>query len=187
MNKIKLHHDKCNINKCISESIKIINSSLNTNKVSINYNVDDKLDEYIQIDENRFKQLLINVLLSIVNIISTTNNTVFILLNCIRISIDDNHDKLCIKISLTHKNNKNLQELRKRLVDKIATPNGNTKIFEGIDLNLQIAKKISNLFNGTIKIGIDNYNILCIYLIDLQKVKKEKKMDSFKHIVSNKM
>ena len=177
MNKIKLHHDKCNINKCISESIKIINSSLNTNKVSINYNVDDKLDEYIQIDENRFKQLLINVLLSIVNIISTTNNTVFILLNCIRISIDDNHDKLCIKISLTHKNNKNLQELRKRLVDKIATPNGNTKIFEGIDLNLQIAKKISNLFNGTIKIGIDNYNILCIYLIDLQKVKKEKKMD----------
>ena len=62
-----------------------------------------------------------------------------------------------IEIDLTHKNNKNLQELRKRLIDKIATPNGNTKIFEGIDLNLQIAKKISNLFNGTIKIGIVIY------------------------------
>ena len=70
LNKLKLCENKCNISKCIHESINIVRGSLNDNsKISINYNVDDKLDEYIQIDENRLKQLLINVLLSILNII----------------------------------------------------------------------------------------------------------------------
>jgi len=177
LDKIKLNYSAYNVEECISESVNIIACVARKKNIKITYNVDQSLTGNINLDSDRFKQLLINVMTSIVSIIGGYNSNSVkekstILINCIRISMNkfDKFDKLCVRISLDNKSSLNIEEIRERLSDKMETPGSNKKIYEGIDLNLQIAKRLSKLFDGMIKIENHNYVLLCIYLIKLKKL-----------------
>lgn len=180
LNKIKLSFSICNIKKCMTKISRIMKKITKQNNLKIRYNIDCSLLHDINIDVEKFQQLLINVLTSISSILINYDIKGIILVNCCRLNLS-NTDRLCIKISLNMSNYKSIkiENIRIRLSDKLETPGINNKIHEGIDLNLQIAKKLSNLFGGTIKIENDNHDILCIYLTEIIKVNSifQKKMN----------
>lgn len=150
----------CNIKDCIIDTI----STVKYDNI-INYNIDKLLYKNVMIDSVKLKQLLINLLKGVINLLNTYNVSNVVAVKYKQL-VEDNICKLFIGIGIEKINEALLFELRNALIIRFETRK-NKKIYDGIDFNLQIVKKLTDVFNGVIYIENLKYNTLCIYTLDI--------------------
>lgn len=146
LDKIKLNTSSSILKDIITDVIQILDGQMQQKKIKCRYNISNDVPKNIKIDSIRFKQLLINVISSVLGLLSTKD----------KIKLIAHREKkyllVTIKINTSSKN-KN-KDIYKQLLDKLK-PRDTEKIYAGIDLRLRIANKLIDLFNGTISVNED--------------------------------
>lgn len=149
MDTIKLEYSKLNIEECIDDAIKIVQYTLDQKNIKISYGIKSGVPNVINLDIIRFKQVLINSLMSIIRT-SKTGNDIDILIE------KKNSTQLCIIIKTK---SRDINEIRNQLSIKL---NSSNNLNKDLDLSMQIAKKIMYLFKGSIKVSYKESAILSI-------------------------
>lgn len=146
---IKLEYSKLNIEECIDDAIKIVQCTLNKKNIEISYGIKQDVPNIINLDIIRFKQVLINSLMSIIRI-SKTGAYIDILLE------KKNSTQLCIIIRVKKGDVDRIRYNLSNKLDPLITPDCD------IDLGMQIVKKIMYLFKGSVNLCYKESDILSL-------------------------
>jgi CheY-like chemotaxis protein len=162
--KIKLNVKCMNIRQCIESTNDIILSKLYEKNLDYNYNIDPNLNFNINGDENRIKQVIINILSNSIKFTEkgdillnvTIENNIENKKNC----NEPNCNQIIIKFSITDTGcglDINQKDQLFKSFSQLRNVSNN-KIYKGTGLGLAISKEIVTLMNGSIWVDWTNIN-----------------------------
>jgi len=141
---------KCyNLRKCVESTVDILSAKIYEKQLDFSYDIDDSIYENISIDNNRLKQVLLNLL---GNAIKFTDKG-SVKLHISKIDQLDNENQISIKFSIVDSGCGITKNNYKYLFKSFNQLENNSKINEGTGLGLVICKELVTLMNG--KIWVD--------------------------------
>ncbi len=141
IDKIKLTMKPVILQNTIDSVLQILRNQLQQKHITHKYIIKRDVPTTITMDGTRFQQILINILSSIISILHD-NDHITITISLL--------DYLTISIQVNSKNDQVFENLSQRMESRKTE-----KIYAGIDLGLKISKKLIDLFNGSMIVGID--------------------------------
>ncbi len=155
LDKIKLKTTPVILKDVINSTCNILKDQLKSKKINLKYHI-NKVPSVIDIDGIRFQQMMINIISSVINLLLSGGKIKLYfslllshLIIKIKVSAPDN-----VEYSLGAANQRFVEDIHKDLSNKLQSRES-VKIYAGIDLGLEIAKKLINLFSGSISIDKD--------------------------------
>jgi signal transduction histidine kinase/PleD family two-component response regulator len=143
--KVQLDIDCHNLRKCIESANDILASKFYEKSLDFNFVINPNVPDVIDIDANRLKQVILNVLNNAIKF--TDKGTIFL-----EVSRETSVKDIVLKFSITDTGCGIAPENRIKLFDSFSQITSKTtqKINEGTGLGLVISQKIINLMGGDI-------------------------------------
>jgi signal transduction histidine kinase/DNA-binding response OmpR family regulator len=143
--KVQLITECHNLRKCIESSNDILASKIYEKGLDFNFVINPDVPEIIDIDSNRLKQVILNLLNNAIKF--TDKGSIFLDVSCVN-SITD----IVLKFSISDTGCGIASEDRIKLFESFSQLNSRTtqRIHEGTGLGLVISQKIVNLMGGDI-------------------------------------
>ena len=153
--KVNLDIKCCSLRKCIESTVDILSGKIYEKQLDFTYNIDNSIHETINIDDNRLKQILLNLLNNAIKFTDKGS----IKLNISKIeSIKNEEGTVSIKFSIIDTGCGIVEANYKYLFKSFNQLDNNAKINEGTGLGLVICKQLLKLMNGDIWIEKSEIN-----------------------------
>lgn len=157
--KVRLDIQCHNLRKCIESSIDILSSKIYEKQLNFTYKIDESISENIDIDNNRLKQVLLNILGNAIKFTDKGDINLDIT-NISNHNDNDNDNEVTIKFSISDTGcgiNKDDYKYLFKSFNQLE--NNNIKLNEGTGLGLVICKQLTSLMNGSIWIDWSEMNV----------------------------
>ena len=140
--KVVLDLSCVNLRQCIESANDILSSRIFEKGLEYNFIINQNVPDYITIDSNRLKQILLNLINNSIKF--TEKGSIFL-----EVTADNNQENLILNFSITDTGSGISTNDRTKLFQSFTQIHTN-KVNEGTGLGLTITKKIVNLMNGDI-------------------------------------
>jgi CheY-like chemotaxis protein len=157
--KIQLDIGCYNLRKCIESANDILASKIYEKNLDFNYIINENIPDNINVDINRLKQIIINLLNNSLKF--TDKGNIFLEVTPQNIEDQMKYGYLIIKFTITDTGCGIEMEDRVKLFESFSQINSqkSQKINEGTGLGLVISKKLVNLMNGNIWLDWSEYGV----------------------------
>lgn len=143
--KLQLHEVDFKFNNIVNSIIDILYLNIKNKNLNVSVDIDKKLDIYYIGDDNRIKQVLLNMISNAIKF--TESGDIYIKFDCIK----NNDNSTLVKVSVRDTGIGIDGEAQKKLFDKFTQADSSTtRKYGGTGLGLAICKNIIELMNGSI-------------------------------------
>lgn len=174
---------KCsNLRKCIESASDILSSKIYEKTIDFNYNIDSEIPDNLNIDNNRLKQIILNI---VGNAIKVTNIKGSISLN---VSKESSKNDIILKFSITDSGCGIPEKEFPKLFNSFSQLDNNIKN-QGNGLGLVICKELVSLMNGRIWLDwseVDKGTTFCFTIHTSECIQiTEEKEQYFNNMLAN--